>query len=583
MSQNPIIARARGWLQRIWWIFPIVIALIVVVRFLWLPGFPATHDGEGHLARAANYALALRQGQWPPRWAPAFQDGFGYPIFNYHYPLLSILITPLLYAQLPVELAAKVILTSTVILAAMGCWLWLRSWSSRTASTFGVLAWLTAPYLLVNLYVRGTFGEVIAYESFFWLLAAVEYVRRVDSKWAKWFWRVIWWGYVLCLLLAHNLLAVILSPLVALYAFWRWELHKGENWKKFGTEIALGVLAGLTTLFFWLPALAEKNWVRINTDVLPKVFDHTVLLPNLITSAFTYGYSYVSPVDTVSMSIGVVTVAAILIVLGWWLATMFSRRSLSLSETSSQTKFQAIALVAVFGCLWLMTPASNWLWSAVPGIGIFQFPWRLLGLISVSGAVLIAWLIDRAPKWLIGFFAILLVVQLLQWMRISPPARIHFADEYYYGYTQTTTVFDEARPVTYSKPNGDLSQQRPLPESPAEIQTISWSGTKHHYTIDNSGGIWQHIPAPIWVVEPTAYFPGWETRIDGQKVDIDPNHAQGQIAYLLPAGKHEVVTRFTQNTWSRLVGNGVSFVAGMSSILFMAYILWREKKSYDHR
>jgi hypothetical protein len=564
MSQNIIIARARGWLQRSWGFLVVGVAIVIILRFLWLAGFPATHDGEGHLARAANYSVALRQGQWPPRWAPAFQDGFGYPIFNYHYPLLSILITPLLYAQLPVEFAAKIILTSTIILAAIGCWLWLRSWSSRTASVLGTLAWLTAPYLLVNLYVRGTFGEVVAYESSFWLLAAVEYLKTADSKWQKWLWRLLWWGYVICLLLAHNLLAVILAPLVALYAMWRWELYKLENWRRYAIEISLGVLAGFTTLFFWLPALLEKNLVRINTDVLPKVFDHTVALPNLITSAFTYGYSFTAPVDTVSMSVGLVAVVAIVFAIGWWMARAMIRRSSSLPSASLPTKLQSIALVTILISLWLISPASNWFWMSVPSIGIFQFPWRLLGLIAVASTILVAWLVDRGPKWLSYFFGVLLAIQLLQWWSVSPPARIHFADEYYYGYTQTTTVFDEARPVTYTKPNGDLSQQRPLPASPADVQTLSWSGSKHHYRITANEN--------TWVVEPTAFFPGWETRVDGQKIAIDPTYAQGQIAYQVPAGEYEVITRFTQNTWPRLIGNGVSVLAFSLSFAIFIFL-----------
>src|SRR3989338_10172065 len=91
--------------------FFIVLTLILFLYPLWLPGFPYTHDGENHLARIANYALAIRQGQIPPRWAPSFWAGYGYPVFNYNYPLANILAIPLLALKVPVELSMKILIT----------------------------------------------------------------------------------------------------------------------------------------------------------------------------------------------------------------------------------------------------------------------------------------------------------------------------------------------------------------------------------------------------------------------------------------------------------------------------------------
>ncbi len=58
----------------------IILALTLVVFILPMfhSGFPFTHDGENHLARIANYAVALKQGQFPPRWAPTFWSS-GFP------------------------------------------------------------------------------------------------------------------------------------------------------------------------------------------------------------------------------------------------------------------------------------------------------------------------------------------------------------------------------------------------------------------------------------------------------------------------------------------------------------------------
>lgn len=68
--------------------FPILFLFITLsIAFLLLfkpylhTGFPYTHDGENHLARFANYKLALKEGQFPPRWAPNLMNHSGYPVF----------------------------------------------------------------------------------------------------------------------------------------------------------------------------------------------------------------------------------------------------------------------------------------------------------------------------------------------------------------------------------------------------------------------------------------------------------------------------------------------------------------------
>ena len=63
-----------------------IFSLILII--LWPlfsnPGFPYTHDGQNHLARLSNYYLALKQGQFPPRWAPNLDAGLGYTSLNFN-------------------------------------------------------------------------------------------------------------------------------------------------------------------------------------------------------------------------------------------------------------------------------------------------------------------------------------------------------------------------------------------------------------------------------------------------------------------------------------------------------------------
>jgi len=73
------------------------ILTLVIYQDLLKPGLPFTHDSQNHLMRIANYTIALREGQLPPRWAPNLNNRFGYPVFNFNYPLPNILTQPLFF------------------------------------------------------------------------------------------------------------------------------------------------------------------------------------------------------------------------------------------------------------------------------------------------------------------------------------------------------------------------------------------------------------------------------------------------------------------------------------------------------
>ena len=65
------------------------------------------------------------------------------------------------------------------------------------------------------------------------------------------------------------------------------------------------------------------------------------------------------------------------------------------------------------------------------------------------------------------------------------------------------------------------------------------------------------------------YFPGWRTTIDGKQTSIDQEKAKGLIHFTVPAGSHTVVTRFTQWTLSRIVGNTFSAISLAVFVIFL--------------
>jgi hypothetical protein len=64
----------------------------------------------------------------------------------------------------------------------------------------------------------------------------------------------------------------------------------------------------------------------------------------------------------------------------------------------------------------------------------------------------------------------------------------------------------------------------------------------------------------------TAWFPGWEVRIDGQRAPAGPGTPSGLIAFQVPAGEHVVDVRYGR-TAAEKVAAGISIAALMLALV----------------
>ncbi len=74
----------------------LIIALLLLVsvpavRALFLPGGFTSHDLTHHVIRQISMDKLLSEGQFPPRWSGELNEGFGYPVFLFNYPLPAII------------------------------------------------------------------------------------------------------------------------------------------------------------------------------------------------------------------------------------------------------------------------------------------------------------------------------------------------------------------------------------------------------------------------------------------------------------------------------------------------------------
>lgn len=520
-----------------------LLALASVWPWLVGPGVPYTHDGENHLLRAYNSAAALREGQWPPRWAGYLDNGFGNPVFIFHNPLPHLLSAPLVWLGLPPKLVLGIPFALAAIASAFG-WhrlLIKKSWLTRW-STY--LLWFGSSYWLSTSVYRGNIGEALALG-----LGLLSLSLITEKIW----WQVPVWT---ALLLAHNLFGPVfwvLTIMWGLYAVWQFPQLK--------RSLLISAIASLLmSLWFWIPALAELGYTVLQSDDLAtKAYQHTLTLNQSLFDFLRQGFSV--PGLTDELGIG----------MGWsWLAMIIV---LITSQVTAKRKQKStwllISGVSVLFSLSISISGFVWMW--LPGISIWQFPWRLLALVLFGS--LLAWqdaaeIISLKGKIIVFAMALFAAQGIftapLDW-RNSDPASYLFSPH-------TSTTRNETRPRTAAVEKPQIEPSKPtIATGSGEISNLEWRGSRHEFAITAS--------EPLIVQEPTWIFPGWETLVNGTKVNYLNDHQfNGTIVYQVEKSSEpqQVVTRFTSKTPARISGLFLSLF-GFVLWLIISFKEWREE------
>lgn len=556
VKKNSLLIKLIPW--NYFFIALIFFISIFNLRYFLKPGIFRGHDSENHLARIANYYLAIKDGHFPPRWARNLNHKFGYPVFNYNYPLANILAYPLIVVGFGIEESLKIILFAAYFFSGLFFYFWAKRHFTPIAALIGAVFYVCAPYQFLDIYVRGVVGENFSLALFPLVLYFINLCSEKITK----------IRFILLILvvaffsLSHNIMVLMFSPLIFCYLFF---LKKQNSFKSFKTILVALISGFLLTAFFWMPALLEKKYITLNA-MDPKTFylDHFINFKQLFYTSWQYGFSVAGNEDTMSFQLGIFhwTIIALSLFL---LITNLRQKQLLKKEGMQQWLF--IGQFFFWLSIILMLPLSSPIWRLIPFIGYIQFPWRFLSL-SIFFSSLLAVAFTNKHKF-IGL--ILMFLCLLNTYQFTKPFSWEKkSDYYYYDYLFTTSTRHENNPIWFSEENINTFKQRFTSTGLVIFKEISWLTGKHTYEIDASQA------ATIW--EHTAYFPGWQAYIDNKAVKIKYNNREfpGLISFDVPKGKHLIVTRFTEKTPGRIIGDLLTSCALITTI----FLLYKIKKTY---
>ena len=221
-----------------------------------------THDGSLHFYRLVALRHAIEQGLIFSRWTPGLVYGYGFPFFNFR-EIASYYLPELLYLLgLSIPVALHLVYAGCLLLSGWGTYLLAHDiWRHEQAALVAAVAYLAAPYLMLDVYVRGNLPESMA-------LALLPLILWLFRRLVRTPGRLVFAAAALsvaALFLTHNISSLLFIPLLVAYLAFLFLIRSRQrlssaHWPLIAAALLIGI--ALTT-FAWLPAIAEKGSVQL--------------------------------------------------------------------------------------------------------------------------------------------------------------------------------------------------------------------------------------------------------------------------------------------------------------------------------
>lgn len=518
----------------------LLIILIPAVKSLFIPGGFTSHDLLHHVVRQYAMHEILREGQFPPRWSANLNMGWGYPVFIFLYPLPALLGELFVISGFGFVNAVKAVLFISMAASIIGMYLFLYSFLSKKLPAFvGSVFYLYAPVRFLNIYVSAAAGSALALGVLPFLFLSISELANKPRE-LKW----VVFGSVsfAALVLSHNSTAVMFLPLVISFVFLLKIIRKTSL--QYIKSAALVLLLGLgLSAFFWLPAVAEKQFIRYDEIMGTFYQDHFPTLKQLIRSPWGYGLSKPGHDDGLSFQIGLAHIFVVMIAIV----------NLLLGKLKKDLKYFSVFFLIVFLIsVFLMLETSLPLWRNFPLLAYVQFPARFLAAAVFSTSILVALIIyGFRYKHLLSIFLLTLVLYANRnHLRINQV--FNEPIDVYLALSPTSTSFSEHLPIWADYPKEKSSVKLSLLSGSGEIK-ISES---------KSDKVVAQVKAneDVTISFNQLYFPGWNIYVNGARHDFEFENEMGVPVFRLGKGSYNV-SAFFEKTYVRKIADYISLLS----------------------
>ena len=493
---------------------------------------PLGHDATEYLPRVIEFHENVGHGILMPRWSQNLSSGQGQPLFLFNPPLFYYGTELFHLLGLPFVMAMNAATIALILASAATMFLLARWYFGPLGGVIGAVAYIYAPYFLVDLYVRTAFAEFSAFPLY--PLAFYGFARYADGRRARHLaigllaYAATWF--------AHSPAAVLFSPLLgAFILFLAWRARSW--WLVFISSAAIAV-ALMIAAPIWIPGVIEATNTHANllTEGPLKYSNHYVFPSQFFATKWGYGVSLPGIEDGMPFTLGWPQ-----LLLGVLAATAIAR---SASEQWKQW-FTFFAVSTVILCF-LMTQRSHALWETLKPVQYVAFPWRIMApaifcLALLAAAVSLA--LEHVPaEWRRHAYAAaiaLIVITALPNVRAQsyiPTDPLLWTPQQIAARGVIPATFDTFEPRwVLTRPN----------HTDGSVAVTSGSATvqvTHRTPIAMRATV--HAASTADLQLPIAYFPGWHVTIDGDEQAVDRPSVEGRMRVTTTPGVHQLEATF---------------------------------------
>ncbi|MGF1479235.1 MAG: hypothetical protein ACFB4I_07055 [Cyanophyceae cyanobacterium] len=512
----------------------LICATIVLNLVMMRDGLNGQADMPTHVTWLQHFSKQFAEGIWYPRWLAGTNYGYGSPTFVFYPPLVYYLGSLFKLSGLSTENTVVILFSLALFLSGFNFYLFGRARCGIIPSLLGALAYMTAPYLALDVYWRGGLASIFVQA---WI-PLIWWVTEQSLKKTQWrtalalSWTILALTHTTSLLLC----AIVWLPYTLFFLL-------NYAWKNVVAAIVFaGIGLGIASLYL-LPAIVEQSFV--NTEIMKGVlggFKAAMLGAGLSFFPTNINELVSIPYIVTHQTLAILIVAGIILI---WCRSQ--------AEVRQEAWRWGLMSVAV---LFMMTSLSMPIWEASNTLQMVQFPWRFLQIFSFTGAALFAVAVKGILEIRFNFKLVLycFVIAILlanfrywyklsrQFVTIGNPGRgniehlAYFKEILYAPYQNNLRDVEEYRPL--------LNDGRALPPTPvigqpkisvtdgqAKIRLNQWESYQRRFDVT--------VQESSTIRIRTYYYPAWHLYVNNQPSPINMSE-DGTIELNLEEGIYSV-------------------------------------------
>jgi len=527
-------------------------ALAVVAPFS-VRGIACGHDLTFHMNSWMEVAQQWREGIVYPRWAEYANYGSGEPRFLF-YPPLSWILGGALGSFLAWTVVPAAFAGCAVFFAGLAMHKMAREWFPEPDATLIALAYAVSPYILLTIYVRSAFAELLAASFLPLLVLWIVRDRPARAMFVPLALTIagVWLTNVPAAIIASYVAVLLLATVTMLR----------RNSRVFLYGVAAMAMGMLLASFYIVPVLYEKNWITLGQVLSAGVRPAENFLFTRIGEpehdAFLRTLSWFAAGELA------ITGAAMFVARGW--------------RRRNPTLWWSLVILAGVSLV-LMLPITSLAYRFMPDLRFLQFPWRWLMVTGIAYAVFVVAAVPsfrgKESLYAVLFVGLIAVCNLALQPQCDPedtPFMLSSLFHAGYGYMGT----DE-----YTPAGGDNYEIKPdFPDFAirgADGRGPAANGRVTHF---HAGPYRKQLTVessqPVEILLHLMNYPAWQVEVNDKRITPQSDDPTGRMVIAVPAGHSEVDVRFirTPDRWS---GDGLS----LGAILFLCAFRYGERRKQE--